>query len=67
MESKTIRKPNIEKPWLKYYDKKILDSLYVPECTLREYMKMNMPGLDVTAIDYYRNEIKWGGRGGSAL
>ena len=60
MESKTIRKPNIEKPWLKYYDKKILDSLYVPECTLREYMKMNMPGLDVTAIDYYGNEIKWG-------
>ena len=59
MESKNTRKPNIEKPWLKYYGKEILDSLSVPECSLRDYMVMNMPDPDVAAISYYGNEITW--------
>lgn len=57
--SKKIRRPDLERPWLKYYDKEMLDSLVVPECTLNEYMKHNMPGEEVPAIEFYGTHITW--------
>ena len=52
-------KPNIVRPWLKYYDPKILANLSVPECTLEQYLRNNMPGENVPAIDFYGNLITW--------
>ena len=52
-------KPSVDKPWLKYYPKELLDYLSVPECTLNEYLHRNCPGMDVPAIHYYGTEITW--------
>ena len=52
-------KPSVDKPWLKYYPKELLDNLKVPQCTLTQYLQANMPGLDVPAIHYYGTEITW--------
>lgn len=53
------QKPNILKPWLKYYDQDALDRLTVPECTLTEYLKEMEPDQTVDAIDFYGNMITW--------
>ena len=52
-------KPNITRPWLKYYDPQMLANLTVPQCTLSQYLRDQMPGEDVTAIDFYGTEISW--------
>ena len=52
-------KPNTARPWLKYYDPQMLANLTVPECTLYQYLRDQMPGEDVTAIDFYGTEISW--------
>lgn len=52
-------KPSIDRPWLKYYPKALLDNLQVPTCTLSQYLQYNMPGLGVPAVHYYGVEITW--------
>ena len=52
-------KPSIDKPWLKYYPKILMDNLQVPVCTLTQYLQFNMPGLDVPAMHYYGTDITW--------
>lgn len=51
-------KPSIDKPWMKYYPPEIKD-LKIPECTLREYLMQNCPGLDVIAMHYYGCDVTW--------
>ena len=52
-------KPNLDRPWLRYYPQELLDSLSVPDITLNQYLRQNMTGLDDTAIDFYGNQITW--------
>lgn len=52
-------KPSVDRPWLKYYPKALLDNLQVPACTLTQYLQFNMPGLDVTAMHYYGTDVTW--------
>ena len=63
MTEKTAEKtltgiPSVDRVWMKYYPEEITQ-LTVPECTLREYMLQNCPGLDISAIQYYGNDIVW--------
>ncbi len=63
MTEKTAEKtltgiPSVDRVWMKYYPEEITQ-LTVPECTLREYMLQNCPGLDISAIHYYGNDIVW--------
>ena len=54
-----LNKPNVVRPWLKFYNKEMLEKMTVPACTLNQYMYDNMPGLDVPAINFYENMITW--------
>lgn len=56
--SNFIRKPSIEKPWMKFYPPEIA-KIRLPECTLKEYLMQNCPGLDVPAMHYYGKDITW--------
>ena len=44
-------KPSVDRPWLQYYPEP-LRKITVPECTVKEYLKMNCPGEDVAAMDF---------------
>lgn len=50
--------PSVDRVWMKYYPEE-LKNITVPECTLREYMLQKCPGLDISAIHYYGNDIVW--------
>ena len=52
-------KPSVDRPWLQYYPEP-LRKITVPECTVKEYLKMNCPGEDVAAMDFYGSQILWG-------
>ena len=52
------RKASEERPWMKYYPEP-LRKIAVPECTVLEYLKMNCPGEDVDAMDFYGSRIPW--------
>ena len=52
-------KASVERPWMKYYPKELLEMIQVPNCTLRQYIEYNIPDLDIAAIHYYGNDITW--------
>lgn len=52
-------KPSVEKPWLKYYSKYIIDSK-IPELTIYDYLKEgNKDYLSRTAINYFNRLITY--------
>lgn len=53
------RKPSIDRPWLKYYPEVLRKMVRVPECTVWEYLKMNCPGEEVAAMEFYGTQISW--------
>lgn len=58
MKSVLTGKPSIDRPWMKFYPD-VVNKMEVPECTLVDYLKNACPGLDVTAMHYYGNDISW--------
>jgi len=52
-------KPSVDRPWLKYYPKILMDNLQIPPCTLRQYLEFNVPSMDTIAIHYYGVDITW--------
>lgn len=58
VNNKLTGKPSIDRPWLKYYPESMIGT-QVSECTLREYLKANCPGEDITAVHYYGTDISW--------
>ncbi len=51
-------KPSVDRPWMQYYPE-ALRHIQAPECTVKEYLKMNCPGEDVPAMDFYGSQILW--------
>lgn len=51
-------KPSIDRPWLKYYPPEI-NHIRIPDCTIKQYLVRNCPGLDVAAMHYYGRDISW--------
>lgn len=51
-------KPSVDRPWMQYYPE-ALRHIQAPECTVKEYLKMNCPGEDVAAMDFYGSQILW--------
>lgn len=51
-------RPSIDRPWMKYYPEP-LRKIQAPECTVKEYLKMNCPGEDVAAMEFYGTQIVW--------
>lgn len=51
-------KPSVDKPWMNFYPPEIAH-IRVPDCTIKEYLVRNCPGLDVAAIHYYGVDIPW--------
>ena len=37
-------KPSVDRPWMKYYPEP-LRKIQIPECTIKEYLKRNCPGV----------------------
>lgn len=59
MDVTEIIYPSKDKPWLKYYDSKLI-SEQIPDCSLYEYMfKNNKKHLDNTAINYFGTKITY--------
>lgn len=56
--SKLTGRPSVDRPWMKYYPPAVAD-MQIPECTLLEYLKSCCPGTEISAIDYYGEEILW--------
>lgn len=52
-------KPSVDKPWMKFYPQMLLDMIQRPQCTILKYLKDHCPGMDVAAIEYYGEEVKW--------
>lgn len=51
--------PSIDKPWLKYYSEKAINTP-LPECTMYEYVfNLNQDNLDGPAINYYGKNISY--------
>lgn len=57
-DGKMTGKPSIDRPWIKYYPEP-LRKIQAPDCTVKEYLKLNCPGEDVTAMEFYGNQISW--------
>lgn len=51
--------PSIDRPWMQYYPQELIAHLSTPQTSVMEYLKERCPGLDVTAIHYYGNDISW--------
>lgn len=52
-------KPSVDKPWMKFYPDIMLQMISRPNCTIREYLTRQCPGMDVSAIHYYGEDISW--------
>lgn len=51
--------PSVDKPWLKYYSKDVIDSK-LPECGIYEYvLNCNQDNLDRVALNYYGSKISY--------
>ena len=51
--------PSIDKPWLNYYSKEVIDTP-LPECTIYEHIfNNNQDNLDRTALVYYGTKISY--------
>lgn len=59
MNQKMTGKPSIDRPWMQYYPKELIDGLSIPKDTIYEYLMKRCPGEDVVAIHYYGREITW--------
>lgn len=57
-DGKMTGKPSIDRPWIKYYPEP-LRKIQAPDCTVKEYLKLNCPGEDVAAMEFYGNQISW--------
>ena len=50
--------PSIDKPWLKYYDEKAINTP-LPKCNMYEYLyQCNNDYLDNTALNYFGKKTK---------
>ena len=60
MENKNLTGyPSIDKPWLKYYDEKAINSP-LPKCSMYEYLyQCNKDYLDNTALNYFGKKITY--------
>lgn len=59
MEGELTGYPSIDRPWLKYYDKEVID-LELPKMTVYDYMHMkNLDNMDATALNYLGVNIKY--------
>lgn len=52
-------KPSIDRPWMKFYPDIMMQMISLPKCTIKEYLMKHCPGMDVSAIEYYGEEITW--------
>lgn len=52
-------KPSVDKPWMKFYPDVMLQMISRPNCTIREYLTRQCPGMDVAAMHYYGEDISW--------
>lgn len=52
-------KPSVDRPWMKYYPDMMMKMIKIPGCTLEQYLRNCCPGMDVDAIHYYGENIKW--------
>ena len=59
MEGKLTGYPSIDKPWLKYYSKDIIDSELPAKTIYRYIYDNNKKYLDRTALNYYGNKITY--------
>lgn len=59
MNESLTGKPSIDKPWLRYYPKQLIENLTIPTLTIGEYLKQNRPENNLAAIHYYGNDITW--------
>lgn len=59
MSKKLTGIPSIDRPWLNYYGKELIQHLSIPKTTIMDYLRERCPGNDVTAIHYYGNDISW--------
>ena len=51
--------PSIDKPWLNYYSKEVID-IHLPKCTIYEHIfNNNQDNLDRTALVYYGTKISY--------
>ena len=58
-EKKLTGYPSIDKPWLKYYDEKAINSP-LPKCSMYEYLyQCNKDYLDNTALNYFGKKITY--------
>lgn len=53
-----MKLPSEEKVWMNYYPKEI-QNLQVPNCSLSDYLKINMNNLDDTCIKFYGENITY--------
>lgn len=53
-----MKLPSEEKIWMNYYPKEI-QNLQVPNCSLSDYLKINMNNLDDTCIKFYGENITY--------
>lgn len=56
---KLTGKASVDRPWMKYYPDEMMKMISIPECTIKEYLKKNCPGMDVAAMHYYGEDIRW--------
>ena len=60
MEKEKTGYPHIDKPWMKYYDRKLVD-MPLPKMTMYEYLvEMNKKNLDMVATDFYGSKLTYG-------
>ncbi|MDO4173544.1 MAG: class I adenylate-forming enzyme family protein [Eubacteriales bacterium] len=52
-------KPSVDRPWMKYYPQALLDMIQLPDCTLEQYLREHCPGMEVPAVEYYGEQIRW--------
>lgn len=59
MNKSLTGKPSIDRPWLQYYPKQLIEGLTVPTLSVGEYLKQNRSKENIAAISYYGNDITW--------
>ena len=58
-QTKLTGKPSIDRPWMKYYPDFLLQMISRPLCSVTEYLKKCCPGMEVSAVEYYGEQITW--------
>ena len=59
-EKKMTGFPSIDKPWLKYYSEKAINTL-LPQCSIYDYIRdCNIDNMERIAMNYYGTDITYG-------